>query len=442
MSAKFSKANQIIRTLRALGHEALLAGGCVRDKLMGREPQDYDIATSALPHRVNEAFPRVEAVGEAYGVMLVIIDEESFEVATFRADGPYEDGRHPKSVEFCSSVEDAKRRDFTVNAMFYDPGEDRVDDLVDGQKDLKAKIIRCVGDPALRFAEDKLRILRAVRFAVQLDFEIEEKTWEQVKAFASEITQVAWERIEKEMTKILLSSQPRRGIELLDESGLLKELIPEMEKLKGCEQPTRFHPEGDCWVHTLLALEKMQRPSEELAWGVLLHDIGKPNTFSHEEGDRIRFNRHETAGAGIARIICQRFRMSNERTEAVSTLVMDHMRLSHIREMREAKQKRLMRRDDFENLLELHRLDCAASHADFTIFDFVTAKLKEFEAQETEDALKPPPLVTGYDLIAMGLKPGPCFKKILDAVEDEQLEGHIKDRENALAYIREKHQEG
>jgi poly(A) polymerase len=439
VNPSLAAALTIIRVLRAYGHEALLAGGCVRDRLMEREPKDFDIATSARPEQVQQAFERTEAVGAAFGVVLVILEGAAYEVATFRTDGAYNDGRHPASVKFASPEEDAQRRDFTVNGMFFDVDADEVMDFVEGRKDLAKKIIRAIGDPLQRFEEDKLRILRAIRFAVQLGFEIESKTWEAVKAYAPQISMVAWERIQVEITKILTSPAARRGVELLDEAGLLDVLLPELLAMKGCSQPEQFHPEGDVWIHTLMVLEELKSPSPTLAWAGLLHDVGKPATWSQAPGERIRFNGHEGAGANIALEICKRLKMSSEATQSILTLVADHLRLNPIKEMKLASLKRLLRREDFRDLLELHRADCAASHGGMDLYEFAKEKLVELEAAENSESLRPEPLLDGADLIALGYAPGPRFKEILNAVEDEQLEGRLLDKEKALEFVKNKY---
>jgi poly(A) polymerase len=436
MTANLSGALSIIRLLRAYGHEALLAGGCVRDRLLGREPKDFDIATSARPEQVKEAFEKTEGVGAAFGVMLVIQGGAAYEVATFRSDGEYRDGRHPDHVIFASPEEDALRRDFTVNGMFFDPDSNEVMDFVGGRADLEKKLIRAVGDPSRRFEEDKLRVLRAVRFAVQLGFEIDKETWESVKAYAAQIGMVAWERIQVELTKILCSPSPRRGMELLDEAGLIEPLLPELLSMKGCSQPEQFHPEGDVWRHTLLVLENLSHPSPVLAWAGLLHDVGKPKTWSHEAGDRIRFNSHESVGASMAKELCARLKMSSELSEGIVTLVADHLRLNPIKDMKLATLKRLLRRDDFKDLLELHKADCLASHGGLDLYEYAKAKMSEFEAAQASESLRPEALLDGADLIAMGYKPGPLFKEILTEVEDEQLEGRILDKEKAFEYVK------
>ena len=434
MKTDIQKAISIIHTLRARGHQALLAGGCVRDKLLGVTPKDYDIATSARPMNVQSAFERTEAIGAAFGVILVVIDGSPFEVATFRSDGPYSDGRHPDTIAFTSPKEDALRRDFTVNAMFYDVDQKLVLDFVGGQADLKAKIIRSVGDPAKRFEEDKLRLLRCVRFAAQLGFEIEKETYAQLKNMASQINQVAWERLLAEMNALLSCGDAARGIELMRETGLLEALLPELLAMVGNTQTPRFHPEGDVWVHTMLVIKHLNSKDPHLMWAGLLHDIGKPATWSQDEDGRIRNNNHELVGAEMAEVICRRFRMSSDATTSIVTLVADHLRFNPIREMKESKLKRLLRRDDIENLFALHKADCLASHGGLDLYDYARQRQKEF-LQDKVQVLSPPALITGHDLLALGMQAGPIFKEILAEAEDEQLEGRLLSREKALRWL-------
>ena len=426
----------ILRTLKAFGHEALLAGGCVRDRLLGRTPKDYDIATSATPEQVQQAFAVTELVGAAFGVVLVIHDGAPYEVATFRKDGEYLDGRRPESVEFCSPEEDAQRRDFTVNGLFYDPDRDELLDFVGGQADLKAGLLRAIGEPGARFDEDKLRVLRCVRFACQLGFEIDPPTWGAAKGYAQQMGFLAWERISVELIKTLQSPQPRRGLELLDEAGLVEALLPELLPMKGCTQPPAFHPEGDVWEHTLRVVQAVseQGPaSRALALAGLLHDIAKPATRTEE--DRIRFHGHEALGAEMARAICARMKLGNELTDAVCALVADHLRLDPIKQMKLSTLKRLLRRDDIEDLLKLHKADCLGSHGGMELYEVARAKQAEFATAEAAASLRPEPLIDGADLIAWGYTPGKLFKDILAAVEDEQLEGNLKDKAAAKALV-------
>jgi poly(A) polymerase len=436
MPATYSGALTIVRTLRAFRHEALLAGGCVRDRLRSVEPHDYDIATSAFPDQVQEIFPDSQAVGAAFGVMLVILDGHPYEVATFRTDGPYVDGRHPESVEFGSVEEDARRRDFTVNGLFFNPDKNEVLDFVGGRADLAAKVLRAIGGPSARFNEDKLRVLRCVRFACQLGFSIEADTWAAAKTAARDMGGVAMERVAAELTKILQTPQPRRGMELLDEAGLLAVYLPELDALKGCPQPPEFHPEGDVWEHTLRVLDAMTErgvPSRALAWAALLHDIAKPATLTNT--DRLRFHGHDTLGAVMALKILDRLKMGGEVRDAAGLLVADHLRLDPLRLMKVSTLKRLMRREDIEDLLTLHMADCLGSHGDLELYYLARVKQRQLRAAKAADGLRPEPLVDGSDLIAWGYSPGPAFKDILTAVEDEQLEGRLKDKVAARAFV-------
>lgn len=426
------KARRIVATLRAAGHEAYFAGGCVRDLLLGTNPSDYDIATSARPEEVERLFRRTVAVGAQFGVIVVVEDGDEFEVATFRADGEYLDGRRPESVIFSDAEGDAQRRDFTINGLFYDPVEERVLDFVNGRSDIATGIIHAIGDAEQRFAEDKLRLLRGIRFAARFGFEIDRATWEAIRSAPAQIHAVSAERIRDELVKILTHPSRLRGFDLLDESGLLRELLPEVEALKGCEQPPEFHPEGDVFVHTRIMLEMLPpAASLPLVLGVLFHDIGKPPTFLRDETGRIRFNGHEYVSADLAREIMTRLRFSNADIAATDTLVRNHMAFKDVRHMRIAKLKRFLARETMDDELELHRVDCGSSHGMLDNYDFLRAKREEFASEP----LIPPPLVTGRDLIALGWKPGPRFKETLDAVQTLQLEGTIRSRDEALAWI-------
>ena len=416
-------------TLRAAGHRALFAGGCVRDRLLGIEPKDFDIATSALPQEITALFPRTVAVGAAFGVILVQTDAGPIEVATFRHDGPYLDGRHPSSVTFTNEREDAARRDFTINAMYLDPATDVILDYVGGQADLQARLLRAVGDPATRFGEDHLRLLRAVRFAGRLGFEIDPATLAAMRALAPRCVETSVERVRDELIKMLTEGQARRAFELLDESGLLVHVLPELLPMKGCEQPPEYHPEGDVFVHTLMLLEQLGACSPTLALGALLHDVGKPATQTFE--DRIRFNLHEKVGARMAEAICRRLRLPNETTERATWLVENHMRLAATPDMRESKRKRFVREPGFDELMELGRIDCLASHGDTEHIQWI----QNYRANLRPEEVRPVPLVTGHDLIALGLPPGPRFKEILTQFEDLQLEGTLRTREDALAHL-------
>jgi len=441
-------AETICATLRSHGHQAYFVGGCVRDLGLGREPADYDVCTDARPERVQELFPRSIAVGAKFGVILVVARDPQeqeqdaqqetveVEVATFRSDVGYSDGRHPDQVVYSRTPqEDVLRRDFTINGLLMDPASGEVLDYVGGRADLCARIVRAIGDPRQRFAEDKLRMLRAVRFAARFDFQIEAETLAAVQSLAPQITQVSYERIRDELTKLLTEGAARRGFELLDETGLLPVVLPDIARMKGVEQPQQFHPEGDVWIHTLMLLEKLPPAcSPTLAWGVLLHDVGKPPTFSPATGPgtRIRFNGHEEIGARMAESICRYLRFSNEETEQVESLVANHMRFKDVPKMRTATLKRFVRLPRFEEHLELHRLDCLASHGGLDSYTFVQRFLLETPAEK----VYPPKLITGDDLKSMGLVPGPRFKEILTAVEEAQLEGRLQDRETALEFAR------
>jgi len=427
-------ATRLVERLRAAGHEALFAGGCVRDRLLGKEAHDIDIATSARPEEIQKLFPRTVAVGAQFGVIVVLEDGGEFQVATFRSDGAYRDGRHPESVAFTNAEGDARRRDFTVNGLFFDPLTHQILDFVGGEADLRAGILRSIGDPHARFAEDKLRLIRCVRFAASLGFEIEAETWRALVERAPEITAVSAERIRDELVKIFSHPSRVRGFDLLDQSGLLAILLPEVEALKGCEQPPDFHPEGDVFVHTRLMLSLLpEQVSTPLVFSVLFHDIGKPPTFLIDETGRIRFNGHESISASMTEKIFARLRFSNAETEATVVGVKNHMTFKDVQNMRVATLKRFLARPTIDDELELHRVDCQGSHGLLDNYDFLLRKREEF----SNEPLIPPPLITGRDLIAAGLQPGPHFKKLLDSTQALQLEGGLKTREDALAWLRE-----
>ena len=426
-------ARSIVRRLRDAGFAALFAGGCVRDRLLGVEPHDYDIATDAKPEEVQGLFRRTVAVGAHFGVVCVLEDGREYQVASFRADGRYIDGRHPETVTFSTPEQDAQRRDFTVNGLFLDPLEDRVIDYVGGQRDLEARLLRAIGDPAERIREDRLRMLRAVRFATVLGFEIDPPTWCAVGENAAHIRDVSAERIREEIVKIFLSPARVRGWDLLDESGLMREIFPEIEKLKGCEQPPQFHPEGDVFVHTRIMLGLLPSTvSVPLVFSVLLHDIGKPATASVDPDGRIRFSGHDKLGAQMAGEVMVRLRFSRAEIEATVEAVANHMVFKDVQRMRVSKLKRFMARPHFEEEMELHRVDCTSSHGMLDNYEFLKNKRAEFASEP----LIPPPLVTGRDLIALGLAPGPRFTEILDAVQSRQLEGTLRDRASALDFVR------
>ncbi|HTW46207.1 MAG TPA: CCA tRNA nucleotidyltransferase [Acidobacteriaceae bacterium] len=434
-------AEEIVERLRAEGYEAYFAGGCVRDLLLHHEPADFDVATNAHPDAVLKMFPRTFAVGAHFGVVLVADEVDGreivTEVATFRSDEAYTDGRRPESVKFSESAEeDVVRRDFTINGMLLDPQTGTVLDYVGGRADLASKLIRAIGDPVQRLEEDKLRMLRAVRFAARFDFEIEPRTEAAVRELAATIHQVSRERIRDEMTRMLTEGRARRAFELLDRTGLLKEVLPEIDRLHGVEQPPEFHPEGDVWAHTMMLLEQLPAGvSATLAWGALLHDVGKPATFQPGPG-RIRFNGHVEVGMRIAEDIGRRLRFSNEELTQIVALVENHMRFGDVERMKASTLKRFFRLNQFEQHLALHRMDCLASHRDLTLYNFAKAKYEETPSEEVRPAL----LLTGRDLIAAGYKPGPEFKRLLALAEDAQLEGRIRTKQEALALVAESKQ--
>ena len=431
MDAKRQAATDIVRHLRNAGFAAYFVGGCVRDIVMGRMPNDYDVATDATPAEVIRLFPISLTVGVQFGVIIVPREEGNVEVATFRSDGRYTDGRHPVEVRYAKSAEeDVRRRDFTINGLLYDPLQDKVLDYVGGEADIHARKIRTIGDPYRRFSEDRLRMLRAVRFATRFDFALDPPIAEAIRMLASEIHMVSAERIRDEIVKILTEGRARQGFELLDATGLLDQVLPEVKAMQGVEQPPEFHPEGDVWTHTLMMLEGLNQPTPSLALGVLLHDVGKPCTFSVRE--RIRFDNHVEVGAKMAEEICRRLRLSSRDMERVVELVRHHLRFKDFRQMRRSTQIRFLRMEGFSEHLELHRLDCLASHGMLDNYHQARKMLEEIPAEE----IKPPRLVDGHDLIRAGYRPGPKFKQILQAAEDAQLEGHIRTKEDALHLIR------
>ena len=481
-SPQIEAALNILQTLRAAGYEAYLAGGCVRDLLLGREPEDYDVATSATPNIVLDMFPRTFAVGAHFGVVLVAseiggackggaVEERCVtEVATFRSDGAYSDGRHPDAVSYTkSAAEDVQRRDFTINGLLLDPlllfpqglkpvsfidalaarlkscpdakqGREKVSareaviDYVGGLADLDAGVIRAIGRPEIRFEEDQLRLLRAVRFAARFGFEIEPATLCAMRKLAARIHAVSRERIREELTKMLTEGHARRAFELLDETDLLVQVLPEISKMKGVAQPPQYHPEGDVWIHTLMLLEQLEAGcAMTLAWGALLHDVGKPPTY-REAPDRIRFEGHVEVGVAIGAEICRRFRFSNDETHQILALIENHMRFADAPRMRASTLKRFFRLENFPEHLALHRMDCLAAHRNVDIWNFVRERYESMP----EQAVRPPLLITGRELIAAGYTPGPAFKEVLRAVEDAQLEGSITTQEEAMALARKK----
>jgi poly(A) polymerase len=426
-------ARDIVRTLRDAGHQAWLVGGCVRDLLLGLKPKDFDVATSALPGRIVQLFPHAGLVGAHFGVVLVRRDSASVEVATFRSDHGYADGRRPASVQFDTGPrEDALRRDFTINGLMLDPADGAVLDFVGGRADLDRRIVRAIGDPDTRFREDHLRLLRAVRFAARLGFEIEPATFEAIRRNHAAILRVSAERVRDELVRILTEGGARRGFELLDASGMLADLLPEVAAMKGVEQPPEYHPEGDVWAHTLLLLERLDHPTPALAMAALLHDVGKPPAFRVQ--GRIRFDGHVEAGVELARAILARLRFSREESAQIEALVANHMRFTDVPRMRESTLKRFLRLPRFAEHLELHRLDVLASNRRLETYRLVKHKLDELP----EERLQPPPLITGATLIAAGYPPGPLFAEILTAVEDAQLEATVTTPDDAMALVRQK----
>jgi poly(A) polymerase len=438
-SAMEKTAREVARSLRERGHIAYFAGGCVRDMVRDLPAKDFDVATDATPDVVQSIFPHTYAVGAHFGVVVVVENGFNFEVATFRSDGAYLDHRHPIDVQFSSPEEDAKRRDFTINGMFFDPEKNEVIDFVGGKDDLKAKLIRAIGDPAARFSEDRLRMLRAVRFATVLDYEIDNRTWEALVGNAEAINEISAERIREELVRIFLSPNRVRGWDLLDESGLLRAILPELDAMKGCLQPEQFHPEGDVFQHTRLMLELLpENVSVPLVLAVLFHDVAKPVTATVDETGRIRFNEHDRIGATMTESIMERLRFSRAEIDAVVEMVRQHMVFKDVPKMRVAKLKRFMARGTFEEELELHRVDCASSHRMMDNYEFLLRKREEF----ANEPIIPPPLVRGDDLIALGMKPGPKFGEILEAVETRQLEGTLKDRLEAIDWVKREYSLG
>lgn len=443
MSPKSSRtrAAEIAYELRTRGFQAWLVGGCVRDLILGREPSDYDISTDAPPQELQRLFPQAQLVGAQFGVVLV----DGIEIATFRSDHSYADGRHPDHVVFeTDPKQDVLRRDFTINALLLDPSvlnslspssspsslSSQIVDFVGGLADLGAGLIRAIGDPERRFEEDHLRMLRAIRFAARFGFEIEAGTFAAIQKLHAKILRVSPERIRDELVRILTEGGARRGFELLDSSGLLGDILPEVAAMKDVPQPPEFHPEGDVWIHTLIMLDGLRAPSPTLALGVLLHDVGKPGTFRLAE--RIRFDGHVELGERIARDILNRLRFSNADIDQVIALIANHMRFSHVHQMRESTLKRMLRLPAFDEHLELHRLDCTSSHGHLGNYEFAKARFEQTEPEE----LRPPRLVTGDDLIAVGYKPGPDFSRMLELAEDAQLEQRIHSKEEGLDLVR------
>ena len=424
----------IVDRLRAAGFAAYLAGGCVRDRILGLKAKDYDIATDARPQTVARLFDNTLAVGAKFGVMLVALDGEQFEVATFRAESDYKDGRRPSSVRFGSLEEDAKRRDFTIGGMYLDPHTGRIIDLVGGMRDLRGGVIRAIGDPELRFAEDHLRMLRAIRFAARLNFSIEQTTWAAIQRTATKISQIAAERVGEEVTMVMTQGGAAQGLDLLVASGLAAVIIPEVLAMRGCPQPANFHPEGDVYRHTRLMLSMLPRGCEEtLAYGALFHDIAKPRTLVIEADGKMTYYGHTEIGAEMAAAVLQRLRRPRTVQLRVSYLVHNHLRMMMAPRMRRATLRRMLAEEGFVELLELSMLDTLAAGSALGFYHFCRRAMAMMPSSE----IRPPRLVTGHDLIAMGLEPGPRFKQILDEVEDHHLDGTLPTRDDALHYVRE-----
>ena len=429
MSQK-DKAIGIVKRLCNEGYESYLAGGCVRDMLLGKTPQDYDISTNAKPDEIAKIFSKTIPVGAQFGVLLVMIESEAFEVASFRHDGPYLDGRRPTHVRYGSLQEDILRRDFTINGMVYDPITGQIIDLVGGREDVERKLVRAIGNPRSRFEEDRLRMVRAVRFAASLDFTIESETFDAIRELASTVKQISWERIGEEITRILTEGGAKRGFELLDRTGLLKILLPEIEAMKGVEQSPDYHPEGDVFTHTMLTLSHLDSPTETLAYGCLLHDVAKPVCIRRDE-HRLTFYGHTEKGAEMAEELLKRLKRSRATWERVAYLVRNHLRHVQAPQMRLSTLKRFLGEDGIDELLELARIDALSANGDLQHYRFCKQKLTELEEEE----IHPEPLLRGRDLIAMGFSPGPTFHIILKQVEEAQLGGELSSREEAMEWV-------
>jgi tRNA nucleotidyltransferase/poly(A) polymerase len=446
-------AADIVRRLQAAGFDAFWVGGCVRDFLLGREPGDYDIVTSALPAQIEKLFKRTIGVGRKFGVMVVVEDGQQFQVATFRAEADYQDGRHPERVTFGDARADALRRDFTVNGLFYDPARKQLHDWVGGEVDLRAGIIRTIGSPEARFAEDHLRLLRAVRFAAQLDFEIERETFAAVRAGAAKIKVISAERIRDELIKMFSPSaretavhsppgetangrRAARGLELLRESGLLEHILPELAVTIQCEQSPDFHPEGNVFNHLCLMLKRLPAGADPLlAWAVLMHDIAKPVTASRDpKTGSIHFYEHEKIGAAMTKEILGRLRFPKKQIDAVTEAVRYHMQFKDAPKMRKSTLRRLLMRPTFPLELELHRLDCLGSHGRLDVFDFLVAQAGELEKQPEIR----PPLLKGKDLMALGVKPGPAMGRLLVEIREQQLQDELKTPRQARAWVKQR----
>ena len=437
-SELYEVAKEVVSILRAKGYSAFCVGGCARDTFMDIAPYEYDITTSATPEAVTEIFPHTVPIGASFGVILVLVGEYQFEVATFRKDESYSDGRHPDKVTYSSDVEeDVLRRDFTINGMLYDPLQEVLLDYTGGMDDIRAGVVRAIGEPYERFSEDKLRMMRAVRFCARYGFEIEKSTYDAIVELAPLISQVSGERIRDELVKIISQDNPGSGLMLLSETGLLRYILPEIEEMRGVEQPPQFHPEGDVFVHTCLVLDKLYdntggSVSPELALAALLHDVGKPPTFSVT--DRIRFNAHDRVGADMSKKICKQLKLSNKQSDLIYELIREHLKFKDVFKMRKSTLKRFIGMPNFEEHLVLHLADCMASHGSTDAYDFIINKFEELGEEE----IKPKPLIGGRELIDLGYQPGPLFSEILRAVEEAQLEGEIQSVREALDLVARK----
>ena len=429
----------VVKTLQKQGFQAYFAGGCVRDRLMKRPPKDYDIATNARPNQVMRLFKKTLAIGKAFGVVVVIIQKQQIEVTTFRTESGYSDGRHPDNVKYASRDEDVARRDFTINGLLYDPISDELIDLVNGRADIKKKLVRTIGDAGQRFKEDKLRMMRAIRFACELGFALDPKTKKAIAKSSGQIKKISVERIREELRRILICPRRDQGIKLLEQTGLMKHILPEVLKMKGVNQPKQFHPEGDGYVHTVAVMKHLRNPftvmgksqnlSFELALATLLHDVGKPGTFMIT--DRIRFHEHERLGSEMAERICQRLKLANSQTETICWIISKHLVFKDIDKMRVSTLKRLFSHKDYPLLAELHRADRLGSDMDLKPYHLAARIYKKLSKEE----LKPKPLINGYDLIKLGFKPGPIFSKILKHVEEAQLEQEVTNKDEALKLV-------
>lgn len=438
--SRVAEARQIVDRLREAGHQAYFAGGCVRDQLLGKPAKDIDIATSARPEEIEACFDKTVAIGKAFGVIGVVLNGQLYEVATFRQDGEYEDGRRPNQVRYAEAQADAQRRDFTINALFYDPVSAKVIDYVGGEADVRSGIVRAVGDPTTRFAEDHLRMLRAIRFAGTLGFRVDAATWEAVVHLADRIQRISPERIREELTRMWTESpRPGHTLRMVYESGLLTHVMPEVAAMVGVEQPPEFHPEGDVFTHTCLMLDLLDPPPRpvELVWAVLLHDVGKPPTFCAAT-DRIRFNGHDRVGADMAEQILRRLRFPNVVIDQVTHCVRNHMKFMHVQDMRRAKLRAMLAAPTFPTELELHRVDCLSSHADLSNYDYVR---KQQEAFQNEPQL-PPAWIRGGDILALGVSPGPAVGAWLRKAYARQLDEEASDRDELLEWLRNQIQSG